>query len=657
VRVRALTPAEIAWIAVIPCAIVVVAAMAVLGPPLGRMLFPTASEGLWPSEWWAAAGRPEPEKHGRYVLALLLPLLLSGAVLVGSRRQLHLGPRTTRVLAICGQAAVLACAVVGVLGQRNVVLVDRQLPQIFGLGTLVLAAALVAVAAILLRRREAVARIAALACERARVRVASLTLAIVFTLTWLVEALNSDALAEDVGSMNWIPNGTYAVLDGRTPLVDVHIAYSKLLPYPSALVLSVFGASTFVFALFMTLLTALTLLAVYAVLRRITGSAYALALYLPFVALSDVDHWFWLGSIWPMRYGGAYLLAWLTVRHLDGAWPRRPWILFFVAGIVTLDDLDFGFAALVATGVALLCARPPGSIRDAGRLAASVAIGVTGAIALVTAFTFVRSGEVPRLDVLLEWPRTFTHLGWFELPMPRASLHLALFATFVGAVAVAAVRLASRARDVLLTSMLAWIGVFGLVGGNYYVARPDDLKLVAMFSAWGLALALLTVVCVRAWSARAWRAPQPAELLVLFAFALAVCTIARFPSPVKRIDALVQAKPAVYREIAEPFVSRFTRRGEKVTLLIPEGYRVAYDLGLENVSPYEMETVIVSHRQMQTLLDAIEREHVRALFTPTPGEFVTGDAEAPVAHMQLFRRAGFRPVASESSMIAWRRAG
>jgi hypothetical protein len=656
-RARALTPAETAWIALIPCAIVMLAAIAVLGPPLGHVLVRPGSDALWPTDWWESAGSPEPVKHGRYALALLAPIVLSSVILAGSRRPFRLRPRTIRALVLAGQAAVLALVLVAVLGQRNLILTDRPLPPVFSLRTLVLAAALVTIAVIALRRHQAVAWIGGLARERPATRIACLGIATVYTAVWLIEVVSTDGLAEDTGEMNWIPNGAHAVLDGRTPLVDAHILYAKLLPYPTALVLATFGATTFVFTLVMAVLNLATLLAVYAVFRRIVGSAFALALFLPFVALSDVDHWMRLGSIWPMRYGGAYLLAWLTARHVDGRSPRRAWIVFLVAGLVTIDDVDFGLAVLLASLAALLCARPPRSVRDAWRLAGAAAGGVLGAVAAVTVFMLVRAGEPPRLDVLLEWPRIFTNLGLLALPVPRASLHLAIYATLVAAIAVAAVRLARRADDVLLTSMLAWSGVFGLVAGGYYVARPDDLKLVAMFSAWGFALALLTIVCVRALTARDWRAPAPAELLVLFAFALSICMIGRIYSPGPLIARLVHAPQPAYRSIAEPLVARYTHRGEKVAIMLPESYRISYELGLDNVSPYENENAIVTRRQMRTFIDTIEREGVRSLFTPTPGAHVVGDAEAAPQQLQTIRDAGFEPVASTYGMIAWQKSG
>lgn len=656
-RPRALTPAETAWILLIPCALLMLAVIAVFAEPLGHVLVRPGSDELWPPGWWQTRGTADPVKHGRFALALLAPLVLAAAILAGSRRPLRLRPKAIRALTFAGQAGLLAIVVVGVLGQRTLILSDpmHDLTPIFSVWMLAVAAALTAVAAIALRRRRTVAWIGGLARERPGMRTACLAIATAFAAIWLIEVVSTDALYEDIGMLNWIPNGTYAVLDGRTPLVDAHILYARLLPYPTALVLATFGSTTLAFTLFMALLNLGALLAVYAVFRRIVGSAFALALFLPFVAFSDTDRWMRLASIWPMRYGGAYLLAWLTARHIDGCRPRHAWILFFVGGLVTIDNLDFGLGATLASLVALLCARPPRSVHDVGRLAGAVVGGVLGAAAAVTAFTLVRAGRPPSIEVLFEWPRIFTNLGLLSLPLPRASLHLALYATFVATIAVAAVRLARRAQDVLLTSMLAWSGVFGLIAANYYVARSDDLKLIAMFSAWGFAIALLTVVCVRALTARDWRTPAPAELLVLFAFALSICAIGRVRSPEPHIAQIVHSGHSTYRTLAEPFVARYTDRGEKVAIMMAESYRIAYDLGLENISPYESENAVVTRRQMQTLLAAIEREGVRTLFTPIPGWNPVGDSEAAPLQLQMFQEAGFVPVDTTGTMYAWKK--
>jgi hypothetical protein len=206
--------------------------------------------------------------------------------------------------------------------------------------------------------------------------------------------------------------------------------------------------------------------------------------------------------------------------------------------------------------------------------------------------------------------------------------------------------------------MLAWSGTFGLLAGSYYVGRSDDIKLYSLFSAWGLALALLTVACVRGLAARGWRAPTVAELLVLLGLALSACVVLRMPAPNEQLARLTRSQPAPsYRPAMERFVARHTQRGERVAILVPESFRIAYELGLTNVSPYVMSSAIVTRAQLRTLLDAIRREHVREVFMPAPGYVVLTDGASAPEHLRALRGAGFERGASQPGFLELRRAG
>lgn len=648
-RVRAVTPAELAWIMLPPCAIATLLAIVVLGPPLGHALFRPPTETLWPPTWWVTQGRPEPVEQGRYVLALLAPVLFAAAVVAGARRPPALSPQLIRLLMLAGQATVPALVVVALLGQHNKILVDRPLLPIPSARALLTAGALVAVALIAMRRRRVAEQVARLAQETTARRVACLAVAIAFAAAVLLEAVTTDGLAEDAGQMNWALNDAFAVLDGRTPLVDYHVLYAKLLPYPTALALATFGTTALVFTLAMAVLSVLTLIAVYAVFRRVVRSSLlALGLFVPFVALGDVGHTMGTPAMWPMRYGGAYLLAWLTVRHLDGSSPRRAWILFLVGGLVTINNQEFGMGAVLATIAALLCARPPRTARDGLRLAGDVAGGTLAAVALVSLFTLVRAGAFPDPGLLTEWPRIFTSLGWFSLPMPTAGLHLVLYTTFAGAVGAAAVRLTRPDDDALLTSMLMWSGVFGLVAGSYYVGRSDELKLLSMLSAWGFALALLTVAAVRGLAARGWRAPTIPQLLVLFGFGFAIWSISRLSQPQDQIARLTADTPTpTYRAGAERFVGERTRPGETVAITLPESFRIAHELRLRNVAPYVLQNAIVTRAQLQTLIDALRHEHVRKVFVPETKITLAGEGQTAPEQLDALAAAGFPVTATE----------
>jgi hypothetical protein len=647
-RPRALSAAELAWIALLPCALVAVLAIVLLGPPLGHVLFPRSSDELWPPSWWEAAGNSEPVKQARYLLALLAPTLLVAVVIAGPHRPIALPSRAIRALTSASYAAVTALVAVALLEQHPIVLPEMPAPAVFGLTTVIAAALLLLVATLALGRPGLGDRITALARETRARHAACLAIAVGFLALWLLKAIMTDRLTADVVGLNltYTFNDALAVLGGRTPLVDYHAIYSKLLPYPTSIVLATFGATAFVYTAFMTLLNGLALLAIYAVFRRVTRSSpLALALFIPFVAVSDLNcvsiaagfvSPFTLSAMWPMRLGGAYLLAWLTARHVDTRWPRRAWILFAVGGLVTINNLEFGLAAVGASVVALLLAHPPSTTR--------------------AALPLIRAGRPPDPALLLEWPRVFTSLGWFSLPLPTWDLHLAIYATFVAALATAAVRVSRRDPDVLLTGMLAWSGVFGLLTGGYFIGRPDVLKLEAILSPWSFALSMLTIACVRSLAGRGWPRPALPQLLVLFGFALSLISLSRLSPPQEQIARLTRARPApAYPAAADRFVAARTHPGETVVILLPMGARVARDLSLDNVSPYAFMNAIVTRSQMRTLLDTVRREHVREIFTPAPGARLMQEAEAAPEQIAALMDLGFRLRSSESGFLELRR--
>ena len=83
-----------------------------------------------------------------------------------------------------------------------------------------------------------------------------------------------------------------------------------------------------------------------------------------------------LFSMFPMRYGGPYVLAWLLVRHVDRLRPRRASLLFLAAGLVLLNNPDFGMPAFAATLVALLWTDGARGGRASARSCWSAALGL-----------------------------------------------------------------------------------------------------------------------------------------------------------------------------------------------------------------------------------------------------------------------------------------
>ncbi|HEU4701357.1 MAG TPA: hypothetical protein VFS37_02665, partial [Conexibacter sp.] len=559
-----------------------------------------------------------------------------------------------RGLVLSAQLVLLTFVALCFLAQHDVVLGTTrpawQRAHFFTVPTLVVAALVPALALALMRRRGLAARVAALVRETPARRRGALALAVLFAVAWLLTAVVADdSIATtnlDVGEhVLWSLAEPFAILNGRTPLVDFHAQYGQLLPYAAAAAMAAFGASLGVFSVTMALGSGLTLLAVYALLRRVARSSLvALALWAPFVATGffmkhgPFDDRFGpanLFPLWPIRYGGPYLLAWLLVRHVDGAGPRRAWILFLLAGLTVLNNPDFGLPALVALAAGLALARPPRSRRALGRLLAEAAGGLLAAVALVALLTLARTGELPQLGWALEFSKLYGVDGWAMLPMPRLGLHLVVYLTFVAAIGTAAVRLAHHEADRTLTAALAWSGTFGLCAGAYFAGRSHPQVLIDLFSPWALALVLLTIAAGRALAARGWRRPQPAELAVLFGFGLLLCSLAQTPTPWSQLDRIGDQapEPVFEQRTAAAFVAQHTRPHEPVAILIPLGHRIAYDIGRENVSPYASIESMPTSEQLARTIAVLRRAGGEKLFIST--YFTVGEA---IAAMQ---RAGF----------------
>ena len=641
-RPRGGTPeaGEVVWLAALPCALLTLAVLIVLGPPIGNAFLSPGSDVFWPE----TTVMPEPVEHARYLVALLGPLLLAAVVLTAGRWPARPSAETVGAARVATQAVVLAVLCIGVLAQNDAwdllppgdltIVEPRRLAAAAILSSLVL---------VTMRRESFAARIGQAARNRSRaLRVACGATAVALTAIWLLTAVHTDDTLGDMIGLNLVPwtmNEAYAVLDGRTPLVDFHAAYAQLLPYASAAAMALLDrATTTEWTLVMASLSGLALLAVYGILRRVAGGPLpALLLYVPFLAagfatLDQAGSYRWspasIFSLWPLRYAGPYLLAWLTIRHLEGAAPRRRWLLLGAGGLVAINNPEFGLGALAGTVAALLCARPPASWGAAIRLAAVAAGGVLAAAGLVSLLTLARAGELPDLTLLFEFSRLFGTGGWVLLPMPTIGLHIAMYLTFAAALVLAVVRAKRGDAHAPLTGMLAWSGVFGLLGGSYYVGRSNSLGLVSLLSPWVLTLALLLVATVRELSARDWRRPAPLQVAVLLGFAFAAGFVTQLPDPGAQAQRLADggADPVFATPAIERFVDGRTDPGERVALLVPLGHRIAYDLGLDNVAPYSSVESMPTEQQVADTIASLRRERVHDVFLAnydvTPGNTI-----------------------------------
>jgi len=612
----------------------------VLGPPLGRALFaPPASTTIWPPFFTSHIAAPEPTEHARYVLALLGPPAACGGMLVLAGRRVR-GQLAT-ALAVLSQVVLLALVAAGVTAQEQHVYGPRYTDRrgfsaviaLLTPATIAVAVTLALLAALALRRRELVVRTRRALRETPAKRAGAIAIAAGFVLLWLLSAFNTDATIERANqsvadNIAFWSDEAFAILNGHAPLVDFHAQYGQLWAYLAAGGMKLAGTSLAAYVTIMLAGTAGALTAIFATFRRLAGGApAALALFLPFVATSFFMEVGPLAnrygpanlfSLFPIRYAGPFALLWLVVRRVQRRSARSAAPLLALAGVVTVNNVEFGLPALAATVLALVAAAPDRSPRALARLALDALAGLAAAVAAVCALTLAGAGSLPHLGMLLTFPRIYGAEGFGMLPMPALGLHLALYVTFAAALIVAVVRIVSAEPDAALTGALAWTGTFGLGTGAYFAGRSHPHVLVDLFSIEALALVLLLLVVVRAILSRPTRRPQLAELLVLAGMGVAVCSLAQTPAPWSQLQRLERTQPRGERlaHIATQVVAKLTHRGEPVALLLLLGHRIAYALGLDDVTPYANMESMMTRDQWRETIDALRRAGGRRVIAP-----------------------------------------
>jgi hypothetical protein len=649
---------DVAWVGLWPAALVLLAAIAWLAPPLSDLV-PDPSGGFFAEMQLIL--KPEPLEQTRFLLAVAAPLGLAGLVIwLGSPAP---GERRFDLPVIALQVGLVGLVLWAVLDQPDelpFVDPDYFAPLLLGAPVLVagflIGAGLLALA---LARRWPFARGKPDVAASGGWRWGALAVAVALTALWLLPAVFTDANLSEGGV---IPDGHvpvqaqdyYAVANGRTPMVDYVAQYVQLLPLVFAPVLEPFDLSITASSVLMVALSVLALLAIYGVFLRVTERPLAaLALYVPFLALAlfpwsdeGLRHEF-NGSYYaffPGRYLGPFVVAWLAAVAVRGR--RLPiWAVFFAAGLAMLNNAEFGTICVVAVFGALAVGadRGEGWGRLLWRLVRQAAIGLGGAVALVVAVVLVRTGELPDPGLWIYYTRLFAREGFGLEPMPALGLHIALYVTFVAAILTAAVRWVQDHEDRTLTAMLAFAGVFGLLAGSYFAGRSLPWQLMLLFPTWGLALALLT------WAVLGYLGAERREslrrlalpaLATMVGFGVMIASIATISPPWDEVERLGRsgASEADNAEF-QRFVEQRTEPGENVVIWgSAADHRLAERAGVENLSPFNLVLLLASPREVDRALDALEHAGGSKVFITgaPPGEQPSSVIEYLLAH-------GYRP--------------
>jgi hypothetical protein len=610
----------------LPCAALTILLIVLLGPPLSHVVYPSTLPVLPTVEH-----NPEPVEDTRYLLSLLGPVLLAAALTVATPR-LRLTQRIPRraAIALAVVAQLVGIAVITACFVRQ--FGDEWRIEFFTLAQ-VAVAGVAAVALALAARRG---WLTGWRPEPRWLRIAIPAVAVVATGVWFLSYIQTaDTICTygDCYNSAFMADETFALLNGLTPLVDHTAAYGSLWPFVFAPLMLVLGKTLLVWTILMWGLTVAMLLAINGVLRRATHSSLAaLALFLPVMTFTyyagsrDLDHPIAIYQQVPMRTAGPFLVAWLVARRLDRG-RGAVWPLALAAGLAALNNADFGLAALGATIAALLWTELPLTRARLGRLAGSFALGLFGAWALVAVVTLIRAGALPNPAKAVEFARIYTRSGVGVWPLLRIiGLPLAIYLTYAAAIGVATVRAMRGAPHRTLTGMLVWSGIFGLGSAAYYMGASTILAVATLFPAWGLSLALLTIVAVRHIASRRERIPAIPALAALFGIAL-IATFVFMPptrlAPWTQV-ARIESAPVYAPDDAEPleapsevafkrFVSsiandqgRFVVRSDApVAFLTATGHLLADAYDVRDVVPYTGRSVFTEDQLDQ----ALERLH------------------------------------------------
>jgi hypothetical protein len=688
--------ASTAWFWALPCGAIAAAAILVLGPPLGHLLVPERSPYRFIGSILTGL-HPEPIEQGRYLVAICMPMLASLALARAPPRFTELADRIAVPVVVGTQlalAGVVAGSIVAQYRFRFGVIYTRGLSPAFGMhyfSPATLVAGLVLASAVATgARSERIRRHAVALLRESRTRrIVAAGLAAVATAVWMLHAVHSDT---EIGNAVWdvryhlgfTLDETFAVVNGRTPLVNFTAQYGSLWPFVIALPVIVFGKTLLAFSIAACTISALALLAVYGVLRRTVRSATAaLLLYLPFLSTSL----FMVGGTlrnrssggsyyasFPLRYALPLFVAWLAARRIEQpASARRDWLLFTLAGLAVLNNGDFGFAAFAASIAAILWSdRPTG--RSALRLAGCALAGLVTAYALVAFVTIARAGALPHLERLVDYARLYVRGGFGQKPIPGVlGIHLLIYLTYVAALLAATVRALRGEENRVLTGMLAWAGMFGLGAGTYWIGRSHPEALVYEFSAWAFALALLTSVAISALAGRDSGRMAVGALVVLFGFGVMACSLAQTPLPWQQVARLtapftpteLEPDPNPLAASPRPSVRRFVssladgrsrfvvRRGAPVAILLTNGHRVADAYGLLDVTPYTGAESIRTSERLKETVDALRRAGGNTIILPIPYDAAIAPALARMGFeivtdrgLRRYRRSHRTPVVS-----------
>jgi hypothetical protein len=651
----------IVWIA----AVVMVTAMLFAAAPLGRTLLPASKFHFFPSVLDVV--HPKPAEQMRYLLAVVFAVGVGFVVACGGAWSLTtdtgVGRTVIRVGSLAGLISIIGVVAWGWWSQFHYS--DGQPATThFGYGDLGAAIVVALALVFVVRMRPNWIRERASAARSVSTWV-YLAGAIGITVCWLLPSVfRAEHLAAASESVTYHLQFTFddfaAVANGRTPLVNSTEQFASLMPFVIWPVLRLGGVQVGTFTVAMCFLSLIGLISIERVFALVTrNERLAFILYVPFLATSlffvlrsgsELFSWASYYAEFPMRYVGPYVLFWICTRHLRNMRPRNPILVFVFAGLVVLNNIEFGLPTLGAVIIAMIVGRARDK-ESAWLIVRTALTGLTIAVAIVCLLTLVWAGALPDLGRLTQYSRIFAEGGYLLLHTPVGGLYLILYLTFAAALIIAGFRYNRASNDGVYTAALAFSGILGLGAGDYYTGRTNPAGLVVLFSIWSISVLLIGLLSLRSISDGGTRASRPSAILIAFsvvAMGLTITSITQFPAPwtqIKRIESSAPPPRPYNLESAVNLVRRTASRGERVMLLVPLGHIIAIDADVINVSPFSNPGNVVTYEQLDEVFEALGRAHSSRVYVET-------DTYPEITHS--LTACGFRPDAGGANgIVEW----
>jgi hypothetical protein len=436
-----------------------------------------------------------------------------------------------------------------------------------------------------------------------------------------------------------------SVFYGKTPWVDFFPQYQVVLPYLTWPYFKLFGTGVLSFTSLMGLLSFAGLWSLFWVLQRVTRSSWsALLLSLPWVYLGfyssfatgdpSAPNAFNYYAMWPLRFVMPCLTLGFLVRALEKGTARSLLFAFSFGTLGMINNLDFGFPALVGCFAAVVISdlkvyleSPPRLLETLKPCLAGVALGILGFVF----FTWVRSGHFPNPTEQLEFQKAFGLLGFMGGALPGQGAYQLVYLSYLSSFLLAIYLGFTGKGSQIQKAVLSFIAVFGCGAFLYFITRPDSQNLNSHFVPWAFSVSVLlySTLSGETFKKMEWKRLNPAWLSVIPALVLLshyfifLSTTKPMHSLPKEIARFKKEDESYVKErFAElRFIQERVRPLEKVGLMMPNAEWYASETRVKNVYIYGQLYSLFFKKQADQIVRHYADENAEKVFivvTDTP---------------------------------------